>query len=93
MAEQEGYTFCLLPGESTRYVAGPFDVKANTPHYAIEVCAPRYVRNRVAVSRAVLEGRGSSQWAWDVVNSSPHIAFFSVRIEAKLPETQERSSE
>lgn len=79
MTEEKDYSFLLYPGNKTRHIAGPFDVKNRTPHYGIEIDVPSHVRNQVEVTQFLLGTPENCQWAWDIENKTTWPAFVTIK--------------
>ena len=79
LAEERDYTFRLMPGKSTRYLAGSFNATTRTPRYEIEINVPSHVQNQIKVEQILTGTKDDCQWAWDIENKSSWPAFILVK--------------
>ena len=79
MSDEKDYSFCVLPGNKTRHIAGPFDRKDRTPHYEIEIDVPEHVRSQVEVKQFVVGTSENCEWAWDIRNNSTYPVFVTIK--------------
>lgn len=79
MTDVKDYTFYLMPGGKTRYIAGPFDINTRLPHYEIEISVPTHVRDQIEVNQFLLGTPENCQWAWDIKNNTSWPTFIIIR--------------
>ncbi|MDP3181274.1 MAG: hypothetical protein Q8M54_00470 [Desulfobaccales bacterium] len=86
MSEEKDYTFCLSPGNKTRYPAGPFDIETRKPHYEIDI-SPKHVRNQVEIKQFFMGTPGNCLWVWDIKNASDYLVFIIIKKDGELVES------
>ena len=84
MTEEKDYTFCLSPGNKTRYAAGPFDINTRKPRYEIEINIPSHVRNQVEVKQFLMGSENNYQWVWNIENKSTWPAFIIIKKDGQM---------
>lgn len=92
MSDKRDYTFCLMPGEKTRWIAGPFDAETRKPHYEIDISIPPHVREQVEVNQFLSGTPENCQWAWEFKNNSAWPAFVIIKKDGEIVLVQESSN-
>lgn len=72
------YTFELPPGGKTRYNAGSYDPKTQTPRYAFAVSLPSHVMHQFEFEQFLMGREDARLWVWDFRNKSTWPAFVSI---------------
>jgi hypothetical protein len=79
MDDSKEFTFIVRSGEKKRYNAGFYDYHQSTPKYSISFYVPETERKRVTVNQVMTGSQDHCSFAWDIVNDSDCIAFFTVK--------------
>lgn len=84
MVSEIDFTFKVSPREKSRYNAGPYDAKTQSPRYTLEISIPEHVKHLVVIQQFLMGGENNRIWVWDIESKSSWPAFIIVRRDGEL---------
>lgn len=81
-SDKKEYKITLSPGSRFRRHAGPYDLDAGQPRYAVQVSAPDdQARRQVEDNSQIMGDLGTYFYVWDIKNGSIWPVFLTLTVD------------